>query len=1324
MQNSKGKRTWGRSGLALACLLLNWLPLDSELAAQPVLPQINVRQFGARGDGVTDDTAAIQAAFNSSTNNRAVYFPAGRYRLSGGGAALLTITNRVSIFTAGPFQTQLLVDATVPVATDVILLDATGDFSNQTWEGLSIVAASGAPARYGLVMQTQNGDQIRECVFQNMHIGAFGSGSLFVNPTANYSATEQFHNVYFNNRFDGLVICTNIADSTLWHANTFFGPVDYNQLGGAANTEFANNTFLAAQTQLKLRTYSDRIWIHNNYFEFLGTATGKPVCLELDGAFSEPIRDVRITENQFSFYDFTNAIYLNHTTNAVIEGNVFYGRSTNTATTAAIFASVNSKATRIGWNHSSEVNQATLYRNENLTTLETKWEPELTPRNLRGLQFDGTASSYVTATVSAFTTNDFTAGIRFLCPLNNSGTKGLLLLSTSATGPAASAFLVYLSGASLRVLLYGNPTDNNLTRNIPSFVDAFAGRDVSLLVARATNGLTLFINGIRFDGGTDTLAGTMANRWGEPLAGTSASVGIFQTNSTWAGKIHSALVVTNIWPNTEARLRELSLGNVKNYRADAVFAWDLSEDVNRLAVDVSGNGRDGTFQGGVTNYAAFRNITEHESTHEVSMTHLKADTGVLTNDFSVSGIVRFTDPLVSGQVYLGSPVGTTEDLIFQNTAVGVATNRWIVRKVNTAETGSNAGSDFYIIALDDAGTTSTSVLALDRSTFHASLLSGGLHIGASSDPGPTNLWVNGKIYFGTTADVELVRAAANTLQTGSNEEFQSGALKVGTGFTEFQISTAGNASWNTPTAWGLRLNNLTTVQRDALVGPPAGANIWNTTLGTGQKWNGAAWVSDGGLAVAGTDNRIVRMDGTSAIQDSLASVDDVGTFSAPALSSTGAGGGVVDIYEPTQTFYSRFAFPAGTANRTLNWPDSAGSSGQSIITDGTGNLSYATRASGAGTANTMAKWTGASTLGDSGITDTGSQITMVSPVDMQHANGVTIRGPALVESGRATNNWRSATATVDTSAVIPQINDANGNEEVIFTATASAVNELTIANAATGTTPTISATGGDANIGIKLMAKGAANLDFYGGTSGVIRNILGGTAVLYCYNNNVSVLNVPLYINASDTALSRESVGILQFGLDATTPVAVSFKVGDATGIDKAAAATATMYAPLATGGGTDGAFVIRTGTGAQATSSTLHSTTPRVWIDGDPVTLTETVATTVATITLAAAKYVGGDVVITVFATDGTDHQSTTTHLTFDAVNKAGVLTVGVPVTQTQSTAPSTGTLTALVTATSSGANLLIQVNATSSLTQTTLQAMVHPRLNSNNTALAVTIP
>jgi len=62
--------------------------------------------------------------------------------------------------------------------------------------------------------------------------------------------------------------------------------------------------------------------------------------------------------------------------------------------------------------------------------------------------------------------------------------------------------------------------------------------------------------------------------------------------------------------------------------------------------------------------------------------------------------------------------------------------------------------------------------------------------------------------------------------------------------------------------------------------------------------------------------------------------------------------------------------------------------------------------------------------------------------------------------------------TLTSPKIGTSILDTNGNELALLTATASAVNEITLANAATGNSPIISATGGDTNVGITLTPKG------------------------------------------------------------------------------------------------------------------------------------------------------------------------------------------------------------------------------------------------------------
>ena len=55
----------------------------------------NVLDYGAIGDGVADDTAAIQAAVNAS---KSVYFPVGKYRLT----SSITLQSNQILLGAGP----------------------------------------------------------------------------------------------------------------------------------------------------------------------------------------------------------------------------------------------------------------------------------------------------------------------------------------------------------------------------------------------------------------------------------------------------------------------------------------------------------------------------------------------------------------------------------------------------------------------------------------------------------------------------------------------------------------------------------------------------------------------------------------------------------------------------------------------------------------------------------------------------------------------------------------------------------------------------------------------------------------------------------------------------------------------------------------------------------------------------------------------------------------------------------------------------------------------------------------------------------------------
>lgn len=74
---------------------------------------------------------------------------------------------------------------------------------------------------------------------------------------------------------------------------------------------------------------------------------------------------------------------------------------------------------------------------------------------------------------------------------------------------------------------------------------------------------------------------------------------------------------------------------------------------------------------------------------------------------------------------------------------------------------------------------------------------------------------------------------------------------------------------------------------------------------------------------------------------------------------------------------------------------------------------------------------------------------------------------------------------------LDELDDTNGNEIIKLATTASAVNEFTVTNAATGNAPELSASGGDTNIGIKITPKGTGQTSFANAINFIIGTFKG-----------------------------------------------------------------------------------------------------------------------------------------------------------------------------------------------------------------------------------------
>ena len=85
------------------------------------------------------------------------------------------------------------------------------------------------------------------------------------------------------------------------------------------------------------------------------------------------------------------------------------------------------------------------------------------------------------------------------------------------------------------------------------------------------------------------------------------------------------------------------------------------------------------------------------------------------------------------------------------------------------------------------------------------------------------------------------------------------------------------------------------------------------------------------------------------------------------------------------------------------------------------------------------------------------------------------------------------------------INDANGNELIIFQTTASAVNQIDVTNGATATGPSLNATGDDTNINLLLGAKGTGGIVPTAGAKATSNNLgnLSTSTTLHIYEGNI-----------------------------------------------------------------------------------------------------------------------------------------------------------------------------------------------------------------------------
>ena len=134
------------------------------------------------------------------------------------------------------------------------------------------------------------------------------------------------------------------------------------------------------------------------------------------------------------------------------------------------------------------------------------------------------------------------------------------------------------------------------------------------------------------------------------------------------------------------------------------------------------------------------------------------------------------------------------------------------------------------------------------------------------------------------------------------------------------------------------------------------------------------------------------------------------------------------------------------------------------------------------------------------------------------------------------------------------IKDENGNEQIIFQTTSSAVNQFDITNAATGNPPKISATGGDSNIDLDLEAKGTGHVTVRGNDNpGAIQFNCESNShgqILKSQPHSAAVTNVMLLPDGADSTLVSLVATQTLTNKTLTTPVIAEIDSGSTITLD------------------------------------------------------------------------------------------------------------------------------------------------------------------------------
>ena len=223
--------------------------VDDEFVG-PFTSWINVKtQYGAVGDGITDETAALQAAFNAIGNSNStasvVYLPAGTYRITG----TLTISYKMnlSIIGADPATTKIIWAGVSSGTMLNINGVAYSRFNRITFDGAGTASIAVDQSWDGASGYFDTGNEYADDEFKNTGIGIRG-GHL----GHGFAETAIMRCKFTSNTTAGITLGNfNALDVWVWNSifeNCAVGITNNNTTGSAGNFKVYNSIFRNSTT--------------------------------------------------------------------------------------------------------------------------------------------------------------------------------------------------------------------------------------------------------------------------------------------------------------------------------------------------------------------------------------------------------------------------------------------------------------------------------------------------------------------------------------------------------------------------------------------------------------------------------------------------------------------------------------------------------------------------------------------------------------------------------------------------------------------------------------------------------------------------------------------------------------------------------------------------------------------------------------------------------------------------------------------------------------------------------------------------------------------